>query len=181
MGVLALAWLLSPAVGKPRDPRLRSIVAVVACWTAGPATKRAARHADGGLVRISPYLAHIQAADAEEPSTPTESARQLRQALHARPRCSVPGRPMPIARLAAEGLDADVDELLVPAGALGSTVYVRTRRAPHVVRTVAPGASRMSPSPVRKALGGHVIGSTARPVRRRDGASVSAENSCTTG
>ncbi|WP_405166244.1 hypothetical protein OG203_14855 [Nocardia sp. NBC_01499] len=72
-----------------------------------------------GLVRISPYMAHIQAADLQNAAAPTQLAQQLRQALHARASgVEVRGRPMPIASPVAAGLDADVDELLALASAL---------------------------------------------------------------
>ncbi|MFI6169283.1 MAB_1171c family putative transporter [Nocardia sp. NPDC051052] len=72
-----------------------------------------------GLVRISPYMAHVQAAEPQTDSAPTQLAQQLRQALQARASgVEVRGRPMSIASPATDGLDADVDELLALASAL---------------------------------------------------------------
>ena len=55
------------------------------------------------------------------------------------------------------------------------------RRTPHVVVTDSPGARCRTPSPVRKALGGQVIGSVPSPRRRRCGLSVSAVKISTNG
>ncbi|MFI9400602.1 MAB_1171c family putative transporter [Nocardia sp. NPDC052316] len=72
-----------------------------------------------GLVRISPYLVYIQTAEAHRAGTSTELAQQLRRALRARAAgLEISGRPVSIATPAADGLDADVDELLALADAL---------------------------------------------------------------
>ncbi|WP_428846900.1 MAB_1171c family putative transporter [Nocardia terpenica] len=72
-----------------------------------------------GLVRISPYIAHLRGDDTQIADTPAELARQLRQALSIRATgVDVPDRAVPIARPATGGFDADVHELLALAGAL---------------------------------------------------------------
>lgn len=44
--------------------------------------------------------------------------------------------------------------------------HPQNREIPQVALLVLPASSRMSPSPVRKAFGAQVIGSTPRPVRK---------------
>ena len=65
--------------------------------------------------------------------------------------------------------------------AVGAVSSAHASRTPQVAVVVAPGSRRMTLSPVWKALGGHVIGSTASPRRRRSGRSVSAVYSSTYG
>ncbi|MBF6062810.1 hypothetical protein IU500_13485 [Nocardia terpenica] len=72
-----------------------------------------------GLVRISPYVAHVRATDSEHGDSPAVLAQQLRRALHTRAAgIDVPGRAVPIASPASSGLDADVQALLVLAEGL---------------------------------------------------------------
>lgn len=76
-----------------------------------------------GLVRVSPYVAHIQAADAATPAaaTPDVLAGQLSRALHAHAAgVVVDDRAVPIASPAADGLAADVVELVALARALSA-------------------------------------------------------------
>ncbi|WP_084653942.1 MAB_1171c family putative transporter [Nocardia altamirensis] len=72
-----------------------------------------------GLVRISPYVAHLRGDDQRGAETPAELAQQLRRALHARAAgIDVEGPAVPIASPATDGFDADVSELLTLASAL---------------------------------------------------------------
>ncbi|MFJ4649651.1 MAB_1171c family putative transporter [Nocardia sp. NPDC088792] len=81
-----------------------------------------------GLVRISPYVAHVQATG---PSCSTGAAatlaHQLRQALQVRASgLTVPERAVPIAVPTGDGLDDDVHELLALADALRTSTSKRT-------------------------------------------------------
>ncbi|MBY8862061.1 hypothetical protein K7711_36680 [Nocardia sp. CA2R105] len=80
-----------------------------------------------GLVRISPYIARIQARDAQSPSTSSKLAHQLRRALDDRAAgVAVPEDAVPIATPTTDGLDADVEVLLALAIALGEQAHDRT-------------------------------------------------------